>query len=93
MIGTLLDCQIIMNLLLSEIPFRIIAIEIEGSQAWGTIAERNQCQFLFCAWHCLRHDAIGAIGELFDTPKLGIFTRKLRFGNDIMLSGCGKSNQ
>ena len=26
-------------LLLSEIPFRIIAIEIERSQAWGTIAE------------------------------------------------------
>ena len=24
-----------MNLLLSEIPFRIIAVEIEGSQAWG----------------------------------------------------------
>ena len=39
MIGTLLDCQIIMNLLLSEIPFRIIAIEIERSQAWGTIAK------------------------------------------------------
>ena len=31
--------QIIMNLLLSEIPFRIIAIEIEGRQAWGTVAE------------------------------------------------------
>ena len=26
-------------LLLSEIPFRIIAVEIEGSQAWGTVAE------------------------------------------------------
>ena len=25
-------------LLLSEIPFRIIAIEIERSQAWGTVA-------------------------------------------------------
>ena len=31
--------QIIMNLLLPEIPFRIIAVEIEGSQAWGTVAE------------------------------------------------------
>lgn len=29
----------IMNLLLPEIPFRIIAVEIEGSQTWGTIAE------------------------------------------------------
>lgn len=31
--------QIIIDLLLSEIPFRIVAVEIKGSQAWGTVAE------------------------------------------------------
>ena len=31
--------QIKIDLLLSEIPFRIIAVEIEGSQTWGTVAE------------------------------------------------------
>ena len=29
----------VIDLLLPEIPFRIIAVEIEGSQAWGTITE------------------------------------------------------
>ena len=45
MIGTLLDCQIIMNLLLSEIPFRIIAIEIEGSQAWVQSPSETNASF------------------------------------------------
>ena len=58
-------------LMLAEIPFGIVAMEIVFGERWIAVALTVDAVFgvvAFLARDLLWHDAIGAIGELLDTP-------------------------
>ena len=79
---------------MAEIPLGIVAVEIvcsEGRRGVACTVETDAGVDARLSGDRFRHDAEGAVGELFDTPELFVSTRIGRNGGYLLVGGGGQS--
>ena len=76
--------------MIAEVPLRIVALEVVFCQSGRAVGSRIQAQTgvrALDARHVLRHDAEGAVRQLFDAPQLFLGSRKLRNRCQLLIGG------
>jgi len=70
-------------LVFAQVPLRVVALEVVGSERGGAVARRVEAVArvgCVLSGNGVRHDAVGAVGELFDAPELSLFASRLAGG-------------
>ena len=83
------DFLLFQSLEVLEVPLAVVAVEVELRKGRGAVGDGDEAERLVAAGDGLRHDAVGAVGELVDPPELGVGAVE-RGALEFAVSGGGK---